>query len=83
MIKANSNTFNCILSFFIHHFKLRPLIITYIYGVFIETRFFIFPAVLEKEFFKIFSWCKRHSPLIVFYQESNCGSTVKSCGYIV
>ena len=51
-VTANSNTFSCIFSFFIHPFKLRPLVITNIYGVFIETIFFIFPAVLQKEFFQ-------------------------------
>ena len=59
--------FNCIFSFFIHPFKLSPLLITNIYCVFIETGFFIFPAVLETEYFKIFSWCKRRSPVIVFF----------------
>ena len=65
MVKANSNTFNCIFLFFNHTFKLRPLVITNINGVFIETRFFVFPAVLEKEFFKIFSWFTKKASVAV------------------
>ena len=50
---------------------------------FIEKRYLIYVALLEKEFFKIFTYCKRHSPVIVprkqfVYQESNCRCKVRS-----
>ena len=58
-------------------------VIINICDVFIETKYFLFLAVLEKEFLKILSWCKRRSPVIIprkqfIYQESNCRGTVRS-----
>ena len=53
-------------------------VITSIYDVFIETRYFIFLAVLEKEFFKILTWCK-----VVCLPRKHCRFTVRPCGYIV
>ena len=62
-------------------------VITNIYNVFIETKYFVFLAVLKKEFLKIFSWCKHCSLVIIprkqfVYQESNCHCTVRSGDYI-
>ena len=81
-------TLTLLISFLISYPSIEnetSAVIAIIYGVFIETRYFIFLAVLKKKCLKVLTRCKRRSPVIVprkqfVYQKSNCCSTVRSRG---